>query len=240
MKIAICDDNARIGRAVAGCVEEYLAQLELSEGCEIKTFSSGEELLNAGIRFDIAFLDIEMQGLNGLQVAKALLEENPDAIILIITAYPHYLDDVMELSLYRFITKPIEKEKLKKCLAAAVKKYLLHSKTLEIKTESGNFLVKTSDIIYVSIEGKKVDVHTAPFGTIRTNKPFDYWLEILDSCLFVQTHRSYIVNMRYIRSYTANSVTLICKDKKHEVYISKRRLSQFKKIFSSFLGGTKC
>ncbi len=205
MKIAICDDNKDIAQEVKEYVAEYVNEKGYTNS--IYVFHSGEELLASGIKFDIAFVDIEMGGMNGLATSRGILRENENAIILIITAFESYLDDVMDLSLYRFIKKPIQKEKVHRCLSCAIKKYMLHSKPIEVKTESENILVNTSDIIYVGIEGRRVTVETTG-GTLKSCERFSYWKKTLDSRLFCQTHQSYIVNMHYVRRYTNNSVTL--------------------------------
>ncbi len=237
MNIAICDDNRQIVETVRKYLEEFFCKTDTLY--DIYIYYSGEELLEAQVQFDIAFIDIEMKGINGLYTSQQLISKNENIVILIITAYEHYLDDVMDLALYRFITKPIEKEKLIRCFNAAVKKYQLTSKPLKIKCESDTIMINTIDIIYAGIEHGKMYIYTYD-QVIRSTKPFDYWLSVLDAKLFVRTHQSYIVNMHYIYSYRNNSVTLKCRDKTFDVYISKRRLSSFKKQFNSFIGGAEC
>ncbi len=237
MNIAICDDNYQIVESVKKYISDFLAKKDLSY--EIYTFNSGESLLNSNVQFDIAFIDIEMKGINGLYTSQELIAQNENIVILIITAYQHYLDDVMDLSLYRFITKPIEKEKLIRCFNSAIKKHLMTSRPLKIRSDNDTILINSSDIIYIGIDNGKVHIYTYD-QEIKSNKSFEYWQSVLDSALFIRTHQSYTVNMHYIIRYNSNAVLLKCKDKKFEVVISKRRLGQFKKAFDTFIGGTKC
>ena len=101
MRIAICDDEQNYRNLITKYIrfyfQEHLLDLEYDE------FSSGEELLLSNKKFDIVFLDIEMNELNGIQTAKELNKRNKKTIIFIITAYQKYLDDAMDLNVFRYI-----------------------------------------------------------------------------------------------------------------------------------------
>lgn len=85
MRIAICDDEQNYRNLITKYIrfyfQEHLLDLKYDE------FSSGEELLLSNKKFDIVFLDIEMNELNGIQTAKELNKRNKKTIIFIITAY---------------------------------------------------------------------------------------------------------------------------------------------------------
>ena len=113
MNIVICDDEKYIVDKVFQIVDDYLYETGLDY--DIYTYASGDEAIESGVSFDIAFLDIEMNGLDGLRTAKRLYRRNPNLIVLIITSFSDYIDDALELSVYRYIDKPIDKRRLKNC-----------------------------------------------------------------------------------------------------------------------------
>ena len=101
MRVLICDDNPKIITQI----KKYL--LEISKNSRYKfdyvCFTSGEDILTKQIKIDFAFIDIEMPGVNGLTVTKHLQKINPNIIIFIITSFQGYLDDAMDLKVFRFL-----------------------------------------------------------------------------------------------------------------------------------------
>ena len=67
-------------------------------------------------KIDIAILDVEMDRLSGIETGYKILEKYPDAAIIIVTSYPTYLDDAMDLRVFRFFEKPVDKDRLFRAL----------------------------------------------------------------------------------------------------------------------------
>ena len=236
MNIVICDDEEYIVDKVYRIVDEYLDETGMEY--DIYTYSSGDAAIASGIAFDIAFLDVEMEGLDGLHTAKRLYRKNPNLIVLIITSFDSYLDDAMELSVYRYIDKPIEEIRLHNCISGAVKKYLLASKPIEVKCGRDIYRVNSNDIVYIAIEDKSVCIHTYD-RTLRTTKPFEKWKEELDPFVFAQPHRSFLINFNYLLSFNKQKAVLKCNDKIFEVYTSHRKYGEFKKAFNRYISATR-
>lgn len=110
-------------------------------------------------------------------------------------------------------------------------------KPLDIKIGEEIYRINASDIIYINIENRKVHIHTYGKELIST-EPFSIWKERLHYCFFASPHHSYIVNMQYISCFSKNTVTLVCRDKKYEAYVSSRKYKSFKNSFYAFVGGT--
>lgn len=104
---------------------------------DIVSFESGEALLADTGSKDIVFLDIEMAGLNGIYVGKALKEQNKNTIIFIITSYVEYLDDAMRFHVFRYLTKPLNPQRLYDNLKEALHLYNTLSTTIAIETRMG-------------------------------------------------------------------------------------------------------
>ena len=235
MRIAIVDDDKKILDEIKDYVTEFMAEKEQS--FELHLFSSGEELVSSNLIFDIAFIDIEMNGMNGLVCAKHVQQRNENAIILIVTTFHQYLDDAMEISVYRYLSKPIEKERFINSLTAATNKYFQIAQPVVFKGEDGVIKVSSADILYLYIDNRNVTICTRQ-REIETRKNMEWWKKNLNPQLFSQVHKSYIVNLRYVVGFDKSTVTLQSQGKKHKVFCSRRFYINFKKEFYSYLKAT--
>lgn len=231
MKIAICDDNHvyvdEIKRMTEGFLENEISELQICP------FYNSEELYHSTETFDIAFLDIEMPPYSGIEVAKKLKEANPHIIIFIITSHNQYLDDAMDLNVFRYIQKPLDAKRLKTGLEKALKR--IDDTVINFYLRQGKVSnsVTSNDIIYIETVGRSTKVVTVGSEYLSENK-MDFWKEKLIASFFYRVHKSYIVNMNYITDYQRDSLVLF---KKYQVPISYRKQAEFRKVFLSYIGG---
>lgn len=106
MKILVCDDDQKaLGRVTALLAEpcrKIQAQLTATEHPEQLKDLSG---------FDLAFLDIDMKGVNGLTLARRLRAARPDAVIVFVTNFIQYAPEGYEVQAFRYLLKPTLEEK---------------------------------------------------------------------------------------------------------------------------------
>ena len=114
MNIAICDDEQAIRQQIQSLV------LSQSPEAVVELYDSGEALLSSGGSFDILFLDIQMEGTNGIDVAKAWRSKGSDAVLIFITAVKEYVFEVFDVSAFHYLLKPIDQEKFVGVLKRAV------------------------------------------------------------------------------------------------------------------------
>lgn len=240
MNIAICDDDWSAVCTIKKLVDMYMSERVIETN--IYTFKSGKELLDAQIRYDIVFLDIEMPGINGLEVHKKLKDRYMDTIDVFITSHDSYIDDALRLLPYGFIQKPVEKERFFKVLTGLIQEYNNQDEEIAVRTNDGIIKIKKSHIVYAAIERRKVLLQTLE-TCIEANEPFSYWKEKLRDKLFFQVHQSYIVNMRYVKSITKASATMSyinCAKgttETFDIYVSSRKSAAFRKVYFDFIGG---
>lgn len=106
MKIAVCDDDKRDIARIKKLIEAYDAENNI--GFSISEYKSGSELLKTvsnGEEVDIIFLDINMDDMDGLSVAKKIREEKDDVPIVLITAFMNYALDGYKVRASRFLIK---------------------------------------------------------------------------------------------------------------------------------------
>lgn len=226
MEIAVADDEKLIRDYICGLIKKQNPEYPLS------VYAAGEELLASEKRFDIVFLDIQMEGINGIDTAKKLRERQGDAIIIFVTGLKEYVFDALDLYAFHYLLKPLDEKKfaeaLEKAIAEVIKKN--ERKWLFIKTK--NLTLDQSDILYIESKAKKVEIHT-----LGINKPIEIYasmdeLEKQLSESFYRCHRSYIVNMSHISQYDNESITVLSGEK---AYLTKKKYGEFVKAYMWFL-----
>lgn len=224
MKIAICDDELRIRKEVENVLFNYFTEKLIKP--EMYCFANGEDLLNSGIDFDMAFLDIEMPTSNGVEIAKKLKQKFTNIVIFMITAYSEYLDDAFELGAYRFLQKPLDITRLYRSLDAA----LLSMSNREIKIISMNnesVVIPTSSIVYCESYKRKTKIVTID-GEFVSRERLDMWKDKLNELNFCSPHASFIINFNYIKSFNRKSLVLTYLDKSIEISIAPKKQKEFR------------
>lgn len=237
MRIAFCDDDPIVLQQLLSYVKEFFAEIGGAEP-EYEVYYSGDELIRQQSKFDIAFLDVEMPGTSGIYAGAKLKEKNERVKIFIVTAYPDYLDEAMRFQVFRYLSKPIEKSRLFRNLKDAVYAYNMEIKEYPIETSHGFFVRRSEEIICVETTNRKTIVHTTGEDFI-TVKSMEYWRQLLSLPCFYLTHRSYLINMRYVYSIEKDSVTLKNGEQKIEAFLSKRKFSNFKNTYLVYMESSK-
>jgi len=171
MRILICDDDVMIQQELTRYLSEYFHRhnLRLPDIC---CFHTGHDLLLDSGNKDIIFLDVEMPGLSGISVGTALKKSNPDVIIFIVTSYSEYLDDAMRFHVFRYLSKPIDKQRLFRNLKDALSLYHSLHIRIPVETRQGIYSIPAANIVCVEADQRKVIIHTATdhFLSVHTNR----------------------------------------------------------------------
>ena len=229
MRVVFCDDDPVALEQLQLYVSEYFAKLG---GLipEFACYHSGNTLLGAETRADIAFLDVEMPGVSGIQVGARLKELNPHIKIFIVSSYLDYLDEAMKSQVFRYLSKPIDKDRLFRNLKDAICQYNMESREFPIVTNEGVFVRRAEEIICIEAVQRKVLIHTID-GILRSTQTMEHWRQTLTLPCFYMTHRSYIVNLRFINSIRKDSILLKYRDKELTAYLTRRRYTALKDTY---------
>ncbi len=210
-KIAICDDEQKQIEYLSGMVTAWARQNR--HAVEIKTYSSAESFLfdySEEKDFDILLLDIEMPGMNGVELAKTVRRENSTVQIVFITGYYEYFSDGFDVSALHYLIKPADKRKLLPILDRAVSNLNYRQKSVLLTSPDGDIKVSLADICYVESENVHVAVHTVN-GVYRSRISLAKFAEQLDET-FIKVHRSYIVGLKYVKRITRTDITMLNGD----------------------------
>lgn len=207
------------------------------ENISLSLFNSSENLMLTNAMIDIAFVDIEMPGVDGLHLCEELKQRNPDVILLIITSYMKYLDDAMRVEIFRYIDKPLKYERIMRNLQEAVERHRRISKTVAIRYYNEVVIIKTRDILYIENKKNGAQVVTKN-GVYKSSTSPREWENLigLPDC-FVYCHKSFLVNLQNVIAINNKSATLRINDSRTmKVDISQRKYSAFRQAFFHFLG----
>lgn len=233
IKVAIVDDEK--------IIREQIRKLAMQQEAEVRAdvYATGNELLASGREYDVVFLDIQMEGVNGIDTARELRKKAEDAVVVFVTANKEYVFDAFDVSAFHYLLKPVEEKKFTEVFERAAleseKRNMRKNEQLFIRTRDRGITLDTKDILYVESRGKKVEIHTMKesleiYGSMNE-------LEIQLGSSFFRCHRGYLVNMAHIGEYDSESILLT--DGK-TVYMSKEKYRFFVKAYMRYLrnGGT--
>ncbi len=275
MNIAICDDEKYVRSFIRKLIERQ------GLDCEIREFSSGEELLqsqglDSGRRkfsseeellqsqelmgntgeissqkehpeaIDILFLDISMEDIDGITVAKQLRKQAGEQgkavwgslpLLIFVTGYPEYVMEAFAVHAYQFLVKPVDEKEFAAVFEQAVQEgRILKGRKQETPKEllihKGNTTRKVleEDIYYVESSNRKVILCLNCEKIIYYGKISRLEEELPEN--FFRVHKGYLVNMKYVERYSRTEVWVKNGDK---LLISRYKYQEFVKAYLKYI-----
>lgn len=228
VKFAVCDDEQEMADYISNKLREYYP-----EECEIKKYRNGESLLNDRRReyFDAFFLDIGMPGMNGIELARKIREDDPYVKIIFVTnkeefAHIGYLYDA-----FRFVRKSNLELELSETMENLKAYFDSLDEYLKFKTPTGEIIIAEKSIKYFEVKGHDITIVGDEYeehvcGTMRNFR------DRMQKRGFILIHKSYLVNLRYIHSVEKNDVKLKCGK---VLPLSRNRTDEVKNKLQNFL-----
>lgn len=205
MKIALCDDEPKETAQLSSMIQSYAFQRNYDLQCDC--YHDGRELLQKG-KYDLYFLDYCMEPMDGVALAEALKEKFRNAVtICYLTNYDAAAAQIINRGIHAdgFLKKPADREELEQKLDRFYR--LSFFNRFELRQGKRFRTVYAQDVLYVEANDKQVLVHTW-----NGAEAYNYLLReietILPAGLFFRIQRSFLINLQYVDSYDAKSVTL--------------------------------
>ena len=206
LRVAICDDSRRD-------VERLESALERLEHYHIQwdVFYSGEELIEYKKKcendYDLYIFDVEMPGMNGIEVAARIRKEDVRAIFVFLTSHTEYALSAIDVITLAYIQKPITPEKVNELFNKIEPYFQNVNKEFSFKIKTDYYRVRYDEILYLEREARRVNVYTINEVYKAYMKTDEIWKQ-LDSEEFAVPHASYIVNLRHVRTIKGDFVIL--------------------------------
>lgn len=206
MKLVICDDNAADTAYVGSLVESWGRQRGIM--AKLLVFPSAEALLFAWDEnrdTDVLLLDIEMGGMSGLELAKRLRQNGERTQIIFLTGYMDYMAEGYDVEALHYLLKPVTGERLSQVLDRAVERVSVRERTLLLPLTDGAVKLPLYEIRYLEVMRNYTTVHSNEDYIVKRSLNDLAW-ELDES--FYRIHRSFMVNLRFVRRITREEVTL--------------------------------
>lgn len=205
MRVAIVDDE----QDVRDQLTQYIQQFAADSGVKLDPipFSSGDSILrDYAMNYDIIIFDIDMPGTNGMDTARRIREMDQNVTIIFMTNIAQYAINGYEVDAVDYIIKPIGyydfSMKFHRTVSKAMQKV---DHILKIETAEGIYRVRMAAILYAEVQSHYLYFYTRK-RTYRARGNIQDTRDELEQYGFVQTHRSYIINLRYVEKVKSNEV----------------------------------
>lgn len=209
---------------------------------------------------DVVFLDVQMPGLTGFEVARRMVDQNTPAHIIFVTAYDQHAIEAFEVNAVDYLLKPVDQARLEVAVERARRRVGADrpanavapdlEKIIQLVTERQNrrerlaikvgerfMLVQAEEIIYASLADEGITVVTGQHSGTSNYRTLDELQERLDGSLFWRVHRSHLVNINKIKEivpwFSRNYILRMKDEKATEIPVSRtqtRRLREYLKL----------
>lgn len=231
MNFAVCDDEKIFINQFESVVSEKYSRLDVA----MDSFCSGLDLLekiDGGKSYDAYFLDIEMDAIDGMSLAREIRKRLPEIPIVFLTSHIEMAIDGYEVAAFRFLKKPVDKDKLYQTIED-LKQLSRGRKGVVLKIDGEDTVIVPSDVLFIESENNDIRV-------IAKNKTYTTRMKITDAMdmlnqvenSFSRIHRCTVVNMSHVSRIREKDVVL---DNAAVLTISRGCYKEFKTVFYDYV-----
>ena len=183
LRFAVCDDDQDYARYIESLAAHWARAA--GTALEVERFPSAQAFLfryEERRDFDVLLLDIEMDGMDGVALAKAVRRDNDDIQIVFVTGYADYIAQGYEVSALHYLTKPVDPDKLSQVLTRAVGRLRRNAPALTLELPGETVRLPLSAIRYLEVSHNYVTVHAGRDYSVK--RPLAELEKGLDSRFF--------------------------------------------------------
>ncbi len=234
LTIAIVDDDVTQNEYLRQIVNDWADERRIP--VDIRSYTGADAFIFAYEEetFGLLLLDIEMEGTNGMELAKRLRAKGDRIPIIFITGFADYMSEGYDVEALHYLCKPLDHEKFIEVLD----RYADRKKTVEneiiMDTEKGSIHIAESELMYAEAFGRISRVYMRDGAQIDGYIGIGMLLQKLPAASFIHCHRSYVVNLRYVRAVGRTELTL---DNGKKVPVSRRIYGEVSKAFVEYYRG---
>lgn len=220
LKIAVVDDEPLWQQKTVDVIEKKYGL----DAPHIDRYSSGREPLDRNTYYDILFMDIEMEGLDGFETAKRYQKQYEYAKIAMLTSHTELSRRGYVVNAFRYIDKACMEAEITEALSA-VRKAKEKERCIEVNIVGlGTMPILIKDIIYVNMNRRNILIHTRK-GDFISSCTMHEMEDLVKGCGFYRSHRSYLINLDETINYEGMNIIMSDGTKS---YLSKDKQSEFK------------
>ncbi len=230
IRIAICDDEKHMSDHIRAMASDFFRKK--NREIQLRTFLSGEELLNYDGQMDILFLDIQMNGMDGLETARKLRAGKFRGFLIFITVLKEMVFQSFEVQAYDYLVKPVDEKQFRKTMERLyVSMQNTSEDSLLVQQGYERRIVPKDEIVFCEVIDRKIYLNLA------SGEVVDYYerIENLETKLgshFFRCHRSYLINLKHLKGYKNGTA---CMDNGKEVPVSRLRSREFSGVVLQYM-----
>ena len=234
IKIAFCDDDMEVLHQMNELLDRY--RVERNEDITYAAFQSPFELLTEiekGIRPDILFLDVVMPGQNGMDVAKEIRQYDTNMKIIFLTSSPEFAVESYSVGAYFYQLKPIWEESFFRLMDAVLAECEKKKKnSLILRSKDGITRIDLQQLEYCEVLGRKLLFHLEDGAVLESAGSLDDLAgQLMQYSNFFRPHRSFLVNMEYIKNISSRSIKMV---NDAEIPIPHGKCSEIKNTYMEY------
>lgn len=228
--IAVCDDEKYMSDQIRTMALDFFRKKNMD--ASILQFSSGAELLRYDKPIDILFLDIQMKDIDGMETARRLRKRKFRGILIFITVLREMVFQSFEVQAYDYLVKPLKEKHFAKTMERLFASMQdVHEANLLVQKRNESRIISLKDIVFCEIIDRKIYLH------LTSSEVVDYYdrIENLEAKLdgnFFRCHRSYLIHLRYLKSYK-NGIAYMEGGK--EIPVSRLRSREFSSVILQYM-----
>lgn len=231
ISIAVCDDEILECSALAKKIKSICENLNTE--VSVKEFYHANDMAVSDDNFDLIFLDILMPEINGMEVAKQIRKSKTKSKIVFVTVTKNYVFEAYDVEAYHYLMKPVNQDKLKNIITRAVKDIQTdeNKEYLVLSTGKNKRKILLKDILYIESYGRTIVFHCNKEEITEYRKIGELENNLSDKNFF-RIHKSFIVNLEHIETYTRKEAVL---ENGNNLPIAKRRYEAFTKTMMQYI-----
>ncbi len=237
LRIALCDDERYFLLREEKILVDYMKERDYSY--KIDLFQSGKRLLDkkSDLDYDILFLDVKMEGVDGIEAARRIRQYNASLYIVFVTACFDYSLEGYKVNAVRYILKDCEslEKSICECMDTIVAGMNDVKQKLWFEFVEGKKLIWLDSILFVESNLHKLSFHIMEKHEkiYSMYEKLDRIDELLQNFCFCRVHKSYLVNFRHVQSIERYSVTFFNKE---QIAISQSRYKDVRERYNCYKG----
>lgn len=230
LSVVIVDDDPIQLDYMESLLQEIGQQLKVA--IKVDQYTHGKAFLfdlEDRLDWQIAFLDIEMPELNGMEVARIIREKDLQLSLVFATGFAEYAIEGYEVKALAYLLKPIKIEKVKRVIESFLHSQPEEEKSIVIETEGTQVRILLNELIYLEVKQRELEIVTTN-ASYLIRQPLSTFQNQLDH-RFVQTHRSCVVNLDFVSHILKQDVLLLNGVK---VPLSRRQVKTIQTAFIDY------
>ena len=231
IKIALCDDEEIVITTVRERLNKLFMSCDKNYQYEIDAYTKWQDFLQSTVRYNIAFIDVEMPGKDGFEVAKELNAISPSTLIIFLTSHQSLAHKAFHVNAYRYLLKPIDNHMFREAVLSAVEE-ITSIRGFTVKIGNTNHVIHNIDITHITTIDGGAYLHKTDGDKLFIAMSLSKIEKSLPSSAFFRIDNKHIVNLIYLSDFDHNHAYLLDDV---TLKISKRRYPALKKAIDYYL-----